>query len=142
MAHSATIGLRKAAHRTNRKTDGPLSRALTKKQDKHDRTEYSSGRCRCKICTDDHNLSATESKARVLAGEDRHTVRARKIARAELMLQDGATYRETARSVRVDARTLSLILPGYKQNSLEWSGVRLSIIKVPHLAQMYREINS
>lgn len=107
----------------------------------HGVTAYRSGKCKCATCRLAHNEKAREYAAAVKAGTHVKRVPAKiRIAQALPFLEDGATFREAAATVRTDHKTLARAYPQFNTNWQEWNSVLASIKNNPTLLALHREI--
>ena len=66
--------------------------------------------------------------------------RDQRVARAVEFLEDGATYREAATSVRTDQKRLKADYPEYEGNWAQWNSVLANIKNDQRLLELHREI--
>lgn len=107
----------------------------------HNASTYRSGKCKCAVCRESHRVKTAEYKRARAAGEIAPRVPLReRLGRAEMFLEDGASYAEAAKTIGTSEHTLSEMLPGYRDNSHQFNSVMSSIKNNEQLLELHREI--
>lgn len=113
---------------------------------KHGLSAYRSGKCRCReVCLPAHRERSAEVKRQKAEGTyvapaRKNAVTPEADAFALYLLQDGATYREAAKSAGIDQKQLAKRHPEYANNRREFDSVMASIKHKPKLLELHREI--
>lgn len=108
---------------------------------KHSAASYRSGICKCEFCMVSHAATQRNRRSLRRAGVDISILsRAEKQLLAKRFLDDGATYREAAATVRTGEKELALALPGYEQNAADWNSIMAGIKRSDTLLPLHREI--
>lgn len=84
------------------------------------------------MTTGDGGQGAKSSRPRPPRGE--------LLAEAKRLLEDGASYKEVARTVRLSRRTLPRELPGFEANGVEFNSVLAAIKHDRALLAMHQQV--